>query len=120
MSVEYPEDSEGTRIARKVREEHQKQRQRSLAAPGCSENPVGHPEDICDDCGRANVVWFAPSPLWNIVARRPDGTDPMLCPTCFIHRANKAGQGHQAWKISQEFVGEDSPNSRICDTGNKG
>lgn len=49
----------------------------------------GHPEDTCECCGRDNVIWSAPNDLWNAVARREDGTDPMLCPSCFIWLANK-------------------------------
>lgn len=40
MSEEYPQATEGTRIARKIREEHQKQRASSFAAPAGSP-PVG-------------------------------------------------------------------------------
>lgn len=50
-----------------------------------------HPEAICDDCGGANVVWHAPSELWNKVCRPHGeiGADPMLCPTCFIARLQR-------------------------------
>lgn len=48
-----------------------------------------HPEDFCEECGLINVIWSAPNKLWNKIARRPDGTDPMLCPTCFIKLVEK-------------------------------
>jgi hypothetical protein len=57
-----------------------------------------HPEAICQDCGLSNVVWFTPSEYWNKVVRRPDKPDPMLCPRCFILRAESQGfEG--AWKV---------------------
>jgi hypothetical protein len=66
-----------------------------------TEGPIafGHPEAICEDCGGANVSWFAPSPLWNQVVR-PDGEqgDPMLCPRCFALRAFRAGVD-VTWKL---------------------
>ena len=63
-----------------------------------------HPEAKCDDCGRPNVVWFAPNEIWNKVIR-PNGeveTDPMLCPTCFIRRAETSGIEATAWKVEPE------------------
>lgn len=59
-----------------------------------------HPEDSCDDCGLKNVVWFAPSKIWNFVVR--DKEDPMLCPTCFIKRAENHGYD-SIWEISPQF-----------------
>lgn len=72
-----------------------------LETQGRSETS-GHPEEICDDCNGPNVVWYAPSPLWNEVCR-PAGylTDPMLCPRCFILRAEKTGL-KGVWKIELE------------------
>ncbi len=64
--------------------------------------PDQHPEDICGDCGGPNVTWFAPNDLWNRVARKPDGSDPMLCPTCFIVRAEAAGISGSAWMVVPE------------------
>jgi hypothetical protein len=60
----------------------------------------GHPEAICDDCGGQNVAWLAPSPVWNAVVRtaNPEVADPMLCPTCFILRAEKAGMD-KVWMV---------------------
>jgi hypothetical protein len=50
--------------------------------------PAMHPESVCQDCGGANVVWFAPNDIWNRVVGSPNG---ILCPRCFIVRANRAG-----------------------------
>lgn len=60
-----------------------------------------HPEAVCDDCGADNVVWFAPSPLWNKIVRQPDRGDPMLCPRCFIIRAEAAGI-NEVWMVQPE------------------
>ncbi len=60
-----------------------------------------HPESTCDDCGGHNVIWFAPSPIWNMVVRdklAPDAPDPMLCPSCFMLRADKVS-GVKTWMI---------------------
>lgn len=43
-----------------------------------------------------------PSGIWNKVARR-DGADPMLCPVCFIMRAERAGFDKSAWRVEPEF-----------------
>jgi hypothetical protein len=60
-----------------------------------------HPEATCDDCGGHNVVWFAPAPVWNQVVREPlaePSTDPMLCPSCFMLRADKV-LGVKTWMV---------------------
>ena len=62
-----------------------------------------HPESTCEECGGANVTWFAPSPIWNEVVRNPLGRDLMLCPVCFNKRAAKAGYTRHAWSIHPEF-----------------
>lgn len=61
-----------------------------------------HPEAICDKCGRENVTWFVRSDLWNAVARKSDGADPMLCPVCFITEAEAKGHNATAWEIVPE------------------
>ena len=70
-----------------------------IVAPPIEED---HPEATCDDCSGPNGVWFAPNRLWNRVARRSDGSDPMLCPRCFIVRAEAIGIpkiGSSAWMV---------------------
>lgn len=71
-----------------------------------------HPEAKCEDCGGANVVWHTPSPIWNKVCR-PEGyrCDPMICPTCFIIRAEKAGVQPTSWRVAPE----DWPNDKLRD-----
>lgn len=58
-----------------------------------------HPEAFCDDCKGPNVVWFAPNNLWNKVVRKVDKPDPMLCPRCFILRAEAMGI-RESWVCS--------------------
>lgn len=80
-------------------------REHGSAANRCSAADVpianGHPEATCDDCGGKNVIWFAPSEMWNKVARRPDG-EPMLCPRCFILRAEAMGI-HEVWMVTPDL-----------------
>ena len=70
-------------------------------------NKTLHPEAICEECGGPNVTWFTVSDLWNKVARRPDGSDPMLCPVCFIIHAERMGINKSAWEIKPEGRGPD-------------
>ena len=69
-----------------------------------------HPEATCGTCGGDNVCWFAPSSIWNSVARR-DGTDPMLCPRCFIKLAESHGYNKAAWRVEPE--GYVQPNAAV-------
>lgn len=47
-----------------------------------------HPESKCQSCGGFNPVWSANNELWNKVNGSPDG---IICPTCFIKKANDMG-----------------------------
>ena len=80
-----------------------------LSASACSAPLIadGHPEAVCHDCKGPNVVWFAPSDIWNRVVRTPDTgmADPMLCPRCFILRAYTKGIDC-AWQIAPERPAE--------------
>ena len=54
---------------------------------------------ICQDCGQGNPVWFAPDALWNSVmggAAARDDPGGVVCPNCFIRRADHPG----AWSLS--------------------
>lgn len=60
------------------------------------------PEETCRRCGGANVIWCAPSPLWNAVMRGGSIDGPwefneLICPACFITLAEERG-------IAGEFV----------------
>jgi hypothetical protein len=60
---------------------------------------------VCDDCGQNNPVWFAPVALWNRVVGGPEAKgDPggVLCPICFIRRAEGAGVRPTAWIVQPE------------------
>ena len=60
---------------------------------------AGHPEAVCEDCGGHNVSWYSPNALWNKIVRRADKGDPMLCPRCFILRAEAMGIS-EVWEVS--------------------
>lgn len=66
-----------------------------------------HPEHRCGKCGGRNIVWFAPSGLWNAVVRQPDGSDqwPVLCPICFAERADIVS----AWRLAPEILAHQTP-----------
>lgn len=67
----------------------------------------------CAHCGRDYPIWYAPSPLWNAVMRRPDVNLEDLgfcCPDCFIRFADKTEIGPKFW-----FVGSSADDgSRYC------
>lgn len=62
-------------------------------------------EFTCQDCGTANPVWFAPNVLWNLVMGGPEAADDpggIVCPNCFIARAEQAGVTPTAWIVMPE------------------
>lgn len=64
------------------------------------------PPDKCQDCGVDNPVWFTPSGLWNRVMGGPDARDDpggLVCPICFMKRAEKAGVVPTAWVLTPEL-----------------
>lgn len=80
-----------------------------------------NPEDRCHRCGGPNVVWFAPSPLWNQVMRGGsiNGVAPwsgIVCPTCFVQLAEAAGVASM-WRLSAEKVNVEletvTPSGRV-------
>src|SRR4051812_19830995 len=76
-----------------------------------------HPEKACQDCGGRNPVWFAPNSVWNLVMGGPDAKgDPggIICPVCFIQRANACGVPNTGWELrpelpEREIVGDSKP-----------
>lgn len=63
------------------------------------------PEGICRDCGGHNPVWFAPSPVWNLVMGGKDAKgDPggVICPVCFTKRAENNGVKPTGWELRPE------------------
>lgn len=57
---------------------------------------MSHPEDFCERCRRENIVWCAPSELWNKVVGSPNG---ILCPVCFAKLA-EAGGLIAVWRLT--------------------
>lgn len=65
-------------------------------------------ESYCHRCNGPNIIWSAPSPLWNQVMRGGDinGTEihaGIVCPTCFAQLAEQSGIG-EIWRLSAERV----------------
>lgn len=54
-----------------------------------------HPEDRCQHCGGANVVWFVDNATWNRVMPN----DGIVCPTCFARRADELGEDVTRWEL---------------------
>jgi hypothetical protein len=94
-------------------EEHAPAIRAALEAALQSSPPVQTAEgQPCDDCGRPSLVWFAPNDLWNRVQGGPDATDDpggMLCPYCFIMKAEKSGVKPTAWIVCTEAIEADAP-----------
>lgn len=61
-----------------------------------------HPEYLCERCHGLNVVWFAPSQIWN----QAHGEFDILCPVCFVSLAEAAGIKPTAWQIAPEGYSE--------------
>lgn len=62
----------------------------------------------CDRCGRYhNVVWYAPSDIWNAVMRDGDRGNPdefpFCCPECFIELAEERGIDATGWCLSPDL-----------------
>lgn len=67
-----------------------------------------HPERTCARCGGPNIVWTAPSPLWNEVMRSgsingDELHDGVVCPICFAQLAEAAGVA-EIWRLNAERV----------------
>jgi hypothetical protein len=82
-----------------------------------------HPEALCHRCGGPNVVWVAPSPLWNAVMRGgsingDDDPAGIVCPTCFAVLAQERGVA-EFWRLSAERVKVEletvTPSGRVWD-----
>jgi hypothetical protein len=67
-------------------------------------------EMVCDRCKRRHdVVWFAPSDVWNRVMRGGDRGNldrySFCCPICFIQLAEEAGVESTGWLVTPEVRG---------------
>ncbi len=65
-------------------------------------------ENQCHRCRLVNVVWTAPSPLWNAVMRGgtingPELFDGIVCPACFAELAETHGVA-DTWRLTAERV----------------
>lgn len=82
------------------------------------------PSENCNRCGGPNVVWAAPSPLWNFVMRGNDINgvplySDLVCMTCFVILAVEAGINTTGWRLTVTPEPEDlvyeTPSGRIWD-----
>lgn len=65
-------------------------------------NSDDHDEATCDDCSGPTLSWRAPDSIWNQVLGGLHATDDpggMLCPNCFIKRAELGGVRPPAWTV---------------------
>lgn len=77
---------------------------RALRHPQPS-TPVGMGDTVCQSCGADNPIWFAPSPLWNLVMGGPEASDDpggVVCPSCFMRRAKALGIAPTGWFIQPD------------------
>ena len=58
----------------------------------------------CADCGRPSPTWFAPNEVWNRVFPERVG---IVCPTCFVVRAEAAGINPTGWELRPEVLAAD-------------
>lgn len=74
------------------------------------------PEDTCDDCGRPNTRWWVDSGLWNHVIRPQGETadEPMLCPVCFVVRAERVIVAPPSWQLLPDARWEPESVMRMC------
>lgn len=81
------------------------------------------PENVCGRCGGPNVVWVAPSPLWNAVMRGGsiEGVEDyhgIVCPTCFAVLAETSGVASH-WELHARDVAVEletvTPSGRTWD-----
>ena len=69
---------------------------------------VAGSESVCHRCHGPNIVWSAPSPLWNEVVRAGDINargpyDEIICPTCFCVLAQEQDVAF-GWRLIAEQV----------------
>lgn len=94
------------------------------AAALTSPSEPAHPEARCHCCGGPNIVWAAPSPLWN-AAMREGGTingleahHGIVCPICFAAIAEGLGIA-DTWRLTAVNVSAlletVTPSGRVWD-----
>ncbi|ALJ12580.1 hypothetical protein [Sphingopyxis macrogoltabida] len=78
---------------------------RHSATPASAVDETDKGSLTCDECARINPVWFAPNDIWNRAvggAGAKDDPGGILCPNCFIARAEAAGIVPPAWRLAPE------------------
>src|SRR5690349_6553643 len=81
-------------------------------------------ESVCRRCNGPNIIWSAPSPLWNAVMRGgsiagADRYGGIVCPICFAQLAQQAGVTGRLWRLTSDDVRAeletDTPSGRLWD-----
>lgn len=81
-------------------------------------------DEACRRCGGPNVVWSAPSPLWNLVMRGNDINAEtqyadLVCIACFVEMSEEAGVMPKRWRVyaDPEPAGliYETPSGRVWD-----
>lgn len=54
-------------------------------------------EGWCDDCGQEYPIWFAPNKVWRVIHQQG-----MLCPNCFMRKAEKDELGRIVWIVKPD------------------
>jgi hypothetical protein len=57
-----------------------------------------HPEACCQECRGPNINWSAPNEVWNIAV--DNERHLILCPICFVRRAEERGFGPIGWRVT--------------------
>jgi hypothetical protein len=67
----------------------------------CPDGITGTPEtpEICENCHQAYGVWFVANEFWNLIIPERTG---MLCPNCFIARAERVAIKVTGWQLVPE------------------
>lgn len=93
--------------------------------PDGGRSPNADAESYCHRCLGPNIVWSAPSPLWNAVMRGgsingDEEFDGIVCPTCFGELAEQRGIA-RTWRLTADVVLVEletvTPSGRIWDDG---
>lgn len=56
----------------------------------------------CDLCGKKYFVWFTDNVFWNEVMENDEGKGMLLCPDCFVKRAEDKFKV-TGWRLLPEF-----------------
>lgn len=82
-----------------------------------------HGDGPCQDCGGANIIWFADNVLWNRVMGGPDAHDDpggIVCVTCFVRRVDDAGLAPRGWRLVPDWHWETCAERSVRELASEG